>query len=96
VRPKRAFLEICIFLGRIVKHPLVRRVDAASKTKFFHMIRIEHRDQVERPLTDWIREAYEFSGRTTKSAGRPKPSTKKAAKGVSKKRAMKKMAAETR
>jgi Domain of unknown function (DUF5655) len=61
VRPKRNFLELCVFLGRQVKAPQVRRVDRASKTKLVHTIRITHRDEVEAPLTDWLVEAYEFS-----------------------------------
>ena len=61
VRPKRAFLEVCIFLGRTVKAPQVRRVDRASKAKTAHTIRLTHRDQVEAPITDWLREAYELS-----------------------------------
>src|SRR2546426_9925500 len=61
VRPKRNFLELCVFLGREVKTPQVRRVDPASKSKVVHTIRITHRDEVEAPVTDWLREAYEFS-----------------------------------
>src|SRR5207302_471544 len=61
VRPKRSFLELCVFLGREVKAPQVRRVDRASKSKVVHFIRITHRDEVEAPLTDWLREAYAFS-----------------------------------
>jgi hypothetical protein len=61
VRPKRHFLEICIFLGRPVKAPQIRRVDRASKTKMAHVLRITHRDEVEAPITDWLREAYELS-----------------------------------
>ena len=33
VRPKRSFLEVCVFLGRALKAPQVRRVDRASKSK---------------------------------------------------------------
>ena len=62
VRPKKSFLEVCVFLGRTVKAPQVRRVDSASKSKTVHVIRITHRDQVEAPITDWLREAYDFSG----------------------------------
>src|ERR1700730_14792694 len=40
VRPKRNFLEVCVFLGRALKAPQVRRVDPASKSKFVHVIRI--------------------------------------------------------
>jgi Domain of unknown function (DUF5655) len=61
VRPKRHFLEVCVFLGRAVKAPQIRRVDRASKSKMVHVLRITHRDQVEAPITDWLREAYELS-----------------------------------
>src|SRR3954466_16422050 len=76
VRPKRHFLEVCIFLGRPVKAPQIRRVDRASKTKTAHVLRITHRDEVEAPITDWLREAYELSdvlaGRKS-AAHRPAP-----------------------
>jgi hypothetical protein len=61
VRPKRAFLEVCVFLGRTVKAPQIRRADRASKVKVAHIIPIRHRDQVEAPVTDWMREAYDVS-----------------------------------
>jgi len=61
VRPKKNFLEVCIFLGRALKAPQVRKVDQSSKSKFWHIIQIRHRDEVESPITDWLREAYEFS-----------------------------------
>ena len=61
VRPKRNFLEVCIFLGRAVKSPLVRRVDRSSKSKFWHIVQIRHRDEVESPITDWLKEAYDFA-----------------------------------
>jgi hypothetical protein len=61
VRPKRTALEVCVFLGRPVKSPRVRRVDQSSKTRFAHLLRVTHRDEVEEPITDWLREAYEFN-----------------------------------
>ena len=61
VRPKKNFLELCIFLGRTLKAPQVRRSDWASKSKVFHIIHIRHRDEVEAPVTDWLQEAYELS-----------------------------------
>src|SRR5262249_923436 len=61
VRPKKNFLEVCIFLGRALKAPQVRKVDQSSKSKFWHIIQIRHRDEVESPITDWLKEAYEFS-----------------------------------
>ena len=62
VRPKKSFLEVCVFLGRALKAPQVRRVDRASKSKVVHIIHIRHRDEVESPITDWLREAYDLSG----------------------------------
>jgi len=61
VRPKRNFLELCLFLSRAVTAPQVRRVDRVSKSKLVHIVHITHRDEVEAPLTDWLREAYELS-----------------------------------
>jgi hypothetical protein len=61
VRPKKSCLEVCIFLGRALKAPQVRRVDEASRAKKVHVVRITHRDEVESPITDWLREAYEYS-----------------------------------
>jgi len=59
VRPKRSFLEVCVFLSRALKHPRIRRVDQSSRSKFYHLIQVRHRDEVEAPLTDWLREAYD-------------------------------------
>jgi hypothetical protein len=76
VRPKRNFLELCVFLGRALKAPQVRRVDRASKSKVVHVIQIRHRDEVEAPLTDWLEEAYELSGTLTRKAKATPPSSK--------------------
>jgi hypothetical protein len=74
VRPKPKYLEVCIFLGRPLKAPQVRRVDEASKRKVVNIVHIRHRDEVEPPITDWLREAYdvsnELSGRRPKRAAR--------------------------
>ena len=35
VRPKTKFLEVCIFLGRTVTAPQIRRADPSSKAKVF-------------------------------------------------------------
>jgi len=61
VRPKRSYLEVCVFLGRTVKAPQVRKVVESSKTKRVHILRITHRDEVEAPITDWLQEAYDVS-----------------------------------
>jgi hypothetical protein len=84
VRPKKSFLELCVFLGRTLKAPQVRRSDRASKSKVYHIVHIKHRDEVEAPITDWLREAYELSDAfaskesTTraKSKRKPKPNRK--------------------
>lgn len=60
VRPKRSFLEVCIFLGRRVRAPQIRRIVQSSRAKLVHVIQIRHRDEVEAPITDWLREAYEL------------------------------------
>ena len=61
VRPKKNFLEVCVFLGRVVKAPQVRRIERPSTSKIAHIIQIRHRDEVEAPITDWLQEAYEQS-----------------------------------
>jgi hypothetical protein len=82
VRPKRNFLEVCVFLGRTVKAPQVRRADPASKSKIYHILQIRHRDEVEAPVTDWLCEAYELSDAltsnpgTTRTNSTPKPEPK--------------------
>jgi hypothetical protein len=67
VRPKKNFLEVCIFLGRALKAPQVKRAEEASKVKIANLLRITHRDEVEPPVTDWLREAYEWEARKVKS-----------------------------
>ena len=101
VRPKKSFLEVCVFLGRPLKAPQVRRSEPSSKTKFYNIIQLRHRDEVEAPITDWLREAFEFSEdrrgasldapkktkTTTKKAKRSTPRPRKAKRASSAKRA---------
>jgi hypothetical protein len=61
VRPKTKVLELCIFLGRTLISPRVRRVQSSSKAKVSHIVHVAHRDEVEPPLTDWLREAFDVS-----------------------------------
>ena len=85
VRPKRSFLEVCVFLGRALKAPQVHRADRKSKSKVANILKIRHRDEVEPPITDWLREAYELPDvlaaqpKTTPAASRPASRTKKKA-----------------
>lgn len=78
VRPRRNSLELCVFLGRALQAPQVRRIERPSKTKVRHIIHITHRDQVEPPITDWLQEAYALADRPPAKADDPsKPSKKK-------------------
>jgi len=79
VRPKRQYLQLVVFLGRPVNAPQVRRVEPSSKAKLAHFLRITHRDEVEAPITDWLREAYEYSARPAPNptASGPKGTTRK-------------------
>ncbi len=65
VRPKRQFLEVCIFLGRTLRAPQVRRVVRGSGVKIVHVVHLRHRDEVEEPVTAWLQEAYETSDALT-------------------------------
>jgi hypothetical protein len=77
VRPKRKHLEVCVFLGRAVKSPQVRRVDSASKAKVVNILHITHRDEVEAPITDWLREAYDWSAAPAPAPAKKKPTARK-------------------
>jgi hypothetical protein len=74
VRPRKQFLEVCVFSGgpsgatRAARRSIV-------EDKARHIIRITHRDEVEPPITDWLREAYELQD-VLASAGPKKKSTR--------------------
>ena len=63
VRPRRSHLQVCVFLGRAIRGPQVRRVERTSASKLANIVHISHRDEVEPPFTDWLREAYELPDR---------------------------------
>jgi Domain of unknown function (DUF5655) len=96
VRPKRSFLEVCVFLGRPLKAPQIRRVDQSSKSKFVHFLRITHRDEVESPVTDWLREAYDLSHVPARPPKQPVPKKAAKQKGSSRPRAAQRVAARKR
>ena len=75
VRPRRSFLQVCIFLGRAVKAPQVRRVERKSALKLVNVVLIRHRDEVEPPITDWLREAYDLPDKL--AARRAQPARRK-------------------
>ena len=78
VRPRRSFLEVCVFLGRAVRAPQVRRVERKSASKLVNIVQIRHRDEVEPPFTDWLQEAYELPDKL--AARKAKPSRRKSPK----------------
>ena len=81
VRPKRSYLEVCIFLPRALKAPQIRRAEPSSKTKFANLLRIVHRDEVEPPVTEWLQEAYDYAAPVSASpAVRPRPAERRAPK----------------
>jgi hypothetical protein len=59
VRPKKSYLELCFFLDRPLKTAEVK-VQERSKVKYAHSFRLVHPDQIEEPLTDWLKEAFEL------------------------------------
>jgi hypothetical protein len=71
VRPKRSFLELTFFLGRALTAPQIRRVRSSSRAKWTHVVHLRHRDEIEAPITDWLREAYHLEDRP---AARPRQS----------------------
>jgi len=82
VRPKRSALEVIVFLDRKVRSPQIRKAAQGSRSRVYHVIHVIHRDQVEPPLTDWLREAYELQ-----EAPRAAPARKAARKAAPKRRA---------
>jgi len=87
VRPRRSFLQVCVFLGRAVRAPQVRRVERTSASKLAHIIHIRHRDEVEPPFTDWLQEAYDLQDKL--AARRARPSAARKSKTARKKRGLK-------
>jgi hypothetical protein len=75
----------------MLRAPQVRRAVRSSKVKFVHIIRVTHRDEVEPPITDWLREAYELPEKLAAKVGRPSSGsrTKKKTLGSSGTRAKK-------
>jgi hypothetical protein len=95
VRPRKSYLEVWIFLGRRVKAAQIARIEGNSSWKACHLVRVRHRDEVEAPITEWLREAYDFGAQppqrtrtkakekspaAVKSKARVKTSTKTATK----------------
>jgi hypothetical protein len=83
VRPQRSRLEVVFWLAREVTAPPVRKSQKTSRVKYAHVVHLVHRDQVEAPLTEWLREAYvledALQAPRTATTAAPKAATTKAA-----------------
>ena len=71
VRPRRSYLQVCVFLGRAVRAAQVRRVERKSASKLVNIVHIGHRDEVEPPFTEWLREAYDLPDKLAARAAKP-------------------------
>jgi hypothetical protein len=60
VRPRKTSLEVWIFLPRKLKG-LTFMQGPGKKVKYCNLFKVIHPDQIEEPLTDWIREAFDFA-----------------------------------
>lgn len=60
-RPKSKGIELCFFLDRPLKAEAMVKVKQYTKSKFAHTMRINHPDQVEEPLTGWLRKAWDLA-----------------------------------
>jgi hypothetical protein len=60
VRPKKTFLEVWIFLPREIGG-LRSMHGPTKKARYCNLFKLVHADQVEEPLTEWIREAFDFA-----------------------------------
>lgn len=83
VRPRTKYLELCIFLDAPVIAPQIRTATPASRTRTAHLLRIRHRDEVEPPITDWLRRAYDL---VDPDAPKPSPAVKTPVRRAAKKR----------
>lgn len=59
VRPHKSYLEVVFFLSRAEKNPVLKRPQKVSSSKYSHAFRLVHADEVDEPLTGWLREAYD-------------------------------------
>jgi hypothetical protein len=62
VRPKKTFIEVWIFLPHTIEG-LKFTSSATNKVRYCNLFKLVHPDQVEPPLTDWLREAFDFAER---------------------------------
>ena len=61
VRPKKSYLQVNIILPKLIESKLIKRGNRVSESRAVNTFRLEHADQIEEPLIDWIRAAFEFT-----------------------------------
>ena len=66
VRPRKTFLEVWIFLPHKIEG-LISTQGPTKKVKYYNLFKVVHADQREEPLTDWIREAFDFAPELSRS-----------------------------
>ena len=66
VRPRKKFLEVWIFLPREIEG-LLSMHGPSKKVRYCNLFKVSHADQIEEPLTDWIREAFDFAPELSRS-----------------------------
>lgn len=81
VRPQKNRLDVVFFLDRAERSPQIRKVVESSRVKRAHLVHIIHRDQVEPPLTDWLRDAYGLEDRLAAAPRSPRPAARKSSSG---------------
>ena len=81
VRPQKNRLDVVFFLDRAQRSPQIRKVVESSRVKRAHLVHIIHRDQVEPPLTDWLRDAYGLEDRLAAAPRLPRPAPRKSSGG---------------
>lgn len=59
VRPKKSYLEVVVFLKSDEAREGFKEPTAVSKTKYSHVFKLVHADQVEASLTDAIKQSYQ-------------------------------------
>ena len=62
VRPKRSYLELCLFLDHTVQSPQIRSVKRVSSTRLAHIVRVKHPTK--------LKHRDRLDGRSPRIAGR--------------------------
>jgi Domain of unknown function (DUF5655) len=58
LQPRRAWVDGHVVLARRREDPRFRRIDTLSPRNHLHAFRLEHPDEVDEQVADWLAEAY--------------------------------------